>query len=73
MAIREEELDLPVDEGEMAVFLYEPEDAGPLPSIIMVHDAVGLTVEAREQAKWLAGHGYTVAAPDVFHRAPGAC
>ncbi len=69
MAIREEEFDLPVDEGEMAVFLYEPEDAGPLPSIIMVHDAVGLTVEAREQARWLAGHGYTVAAPDVFHRA----
>lgn len=69
MAIREEEFDLPVDEGEMAVFLYEPEDAGPLPSIIMVHDANGLTVEAREQAKWLAGHGYAVAAPDVFHRA----
>ncbi len=69
MAIREEELDLPVDEGEMAVFLYEPDDAGPLPSVIMVHDANGLTVEAREQAKWLAAHGYAVAAPDVFHRA----
>ncbi len=54
MAIREEELDLPVDEGEMAVFLYEPEDAGPLPSIIMVHDAVdglaGLQVRQAEQA-----------------------
>lgn len=69
MAVREEELDLPVDEGAMAVFLYEPEDAGPLPSIIMVHDANGLTVEAREQARWLAGQGYAVAAPDVFHRA----
>ena len=69
MAIREEEFDLPVDEGAMAVFLYEPEDSGPVPSIIMVHDANGLTVEAREQARWLAGHGYAVAAPDVFHRA----
>ena len=69
MAIREEELDLPVDGEEMAVFLYEPEDAGPLPSIIMVHDAIGLTAAAREQASWRAGHGYAVAALDVFHRA----
>ena len=69
MATREEEFNLPVDEGEMVVFLYEPEGAGPLPSIIMVHDAIGLTAAAREQASWRAGHGYAVAALDVFHRA----
>ena len=69
MATREEEFNLPVDEGEMVVFLYEPEGAGPLPSIIMVHDATGLTAAAREQASWRAGHGYAVAALDVFHRA----
>lgn len=69
MAIREEEVDLEVDDGEMAVFIYAPDDASPLPSIIMVHDANGLTTEAREQAEWLAGHGYSVAAPDTFHRA----
>lgn len=69
MAIREEEFDLPVDEGAMAVFLYEPEGDGPPASIIMVHDANGLTTAAREQARWLAGQGYAVAAPDTFHRA----
>ena len=28
MNVREEELDLSVDEGEMAVFLYRPDEGG---------------------------------------------
>ncbi len=69
MEIREEELDLPVDEGTMATFVYRPDDDEPRPAIIMVHDALGLSVDARAQARWIAEQGYVVAAPDTFHRA----
>ena len=69
MNVREEELDLSVDEGEMAVFLYRPDDGGPAPAIVMMHDALGLSEEARAQGRWLAEQGYVVAMPDTFHRA----
>ena len=69
MNVREEELDLRVDEGEMAVFLYRPDDGGPRPAIVMMHDALGLSEEARAQGRWLAEQGYVVAMPDTFHRA----
>ena len=69
MNVREEELDLSVDEGEMAVFLYRPDDGGPRPAIVMMHDALGLSEEARAQGRWLAEQGYVVAMPDTFHRA----
>ena len=57
MSVREEDLDLSVDEGEMAVFLYRPDDGGPRPAIVMMHDALGLSEEARAQGRWLAGAG----------------
>ena len=69
MPITERELDLPVDDGEMAVFLYEPDGPGPHPAVVMTHDALGLTPEAREQARWIAEQGFVVAAHDTFHRA----
>lgn len=69
MQVREEEIGLEVEDGTMAVFLYRPVDRRPMPAIVMVHDANGLTADARSQARWLAEKGYLVAAPDTFYRA----
>ncbi len=69
MDILAQEIDLPVDDGDMAVFLYTPDTPEPRPAIVMVHDALGLSEDAREQARWIAEQGYVVAAHDTFHRA----
>tara|TARA_Y100001936_G_scaffold254125_1_gene325328 strand:+ start:25816 stop:26547 length:732 start_codon:yes stop_codon:yes gene_type:complete len=58
---------LKLNDGEMTVFAFN-ENLTALPSIIMVHDAHGLTNTAIQQAQWLSQQGYRVFAPDVFYR-----
>lgn len=41
---------------------------GPWPGVVLVHDAFGLTDDAKEQADWLAAAGYVVVAPDLYSR-----
>jgi len=68
MAIVEEEVDLPVDEGKMATVVFRNNDNTPRAAIVVLHDANGLTRVALEHAKGLAEEGFVVAAPDTFHR-----
>jgi len=63
-----EKLSLQLNDGVMTVFVLNVTKQADIPTIIMVHDAHGLTPDALEQAKWLSQHGYRVVAPDVFYR-----
>ena len=69
MAIIEEVFDLPVNEGEMAVYTYRENDDRQRPAIVLLHDAHGLIPGTLDIAKGLAAEGFVVAAPDTFHRA----
>ena len=68
MAVVEQQIDLSVDEGTMAVVTYRDPDGPPRPVVVVVHDAFGLSQGTLDIARGLAEQGFVTAAPDTFHR-----
>jgi carboxymethylenebutenolidase len=59
------------DEVSLPGVLTVPEAAdGPLPALVMIYEAFGMTDEMRRVARDLAAEGFVVLIPDLFARGP---
>lgn len=65
--------DLPTDGGVMRVHWFGPAATGRYPGLVLYSEIYQVTAPIRRLAAFLAGHGYVVVVPEVYHEfeAPG--
>ncbi|MGF1459924.1 MAG: dienelactone hydrolase family protein [Leptolyngbyaceae cyanobacterium] len=68
MQIKRQTVGLTVDDSLMRVYVASPEPSGQYPGILFYSDIYQLGGPITRLADRLAGYGYVVAAPEIFHR-----
>jgi carboxymethylenebutenolidase len=68
MIVTTAHVDLPADGGVMRTFVAAPKTAGRWPGILFASDIFQLTGPMLRACVRLAGHGFVVAAPEIYHR-----
>ncbi len=62
-----ETIDLPTPFGPMRTAILRPAAPGRYPGILMYSEIFQITAPIRRTAAMLAGHGFVVAVPEIFH------
>ena len=68
MIITTEYVDIPVDDSPMRMFVAAPKAEGQYPGILFYSDIFQLTGPMLRATARLAGYGFVVAAPEIYHR-----
>ena len=67
MTITEEIVALSTPAGDMRTLVSRPTAPGNRPGIVLFSEIFQITSPIRRTAAWLAGQGYTVATPEIYH------
>ena len=75
MTIKDNEfVDLPTPTGPMRTYIARPQAEGRYPGIVLYSEIFQATPPIRRTAALLAGHGYVVAVPEIWHEfEPAGC
>ena len=68
MVLTREYVDVPVGERAMRTFVAKPTAPGAYPGIVFYTDIFQLTESSLRWAVRLAGYGFLVAVPEIYHR-----
>lgn len=68
MIIKDSEYtDIPTAAGPMRAYIFRPVAPGKYPGIVFFSEIFQITGPIRRMAAMLAGHGYVVIAPEIYH------
>jgi carboxymethylenebutenolidase len=67
MILEQSSVDLSTSAGPMRAYLYTPKAAGPRPGVVLFSEIFQRTGPIGRMAAMLAGHGFVVAVPEIFH------
>lgn len=68
MTIREPfDVDLSTPRGPMRTRVFRPTGEGRFPGVVLYSEIFQITAPIARTAAWLAGHGFIVAVPEVYH------
>ncbi len=68
MILQEESaVDLATPTGPMRTYMFRPAAQGKYPGVVLFSEIFQATGPIRRFAAFIAGHGYIVAVPEVYH------
>ncbi|WP_445166042.1 dienelactone hydrolase family protein [Mycolicibacterium sp. Dal123E01] len=62
------EISFPAPAGPLPAYQARPAGTGPWPGVVIVHDAMGMTRDAKRITERFAANGYLAIAPALYHR-----
>jgi len=62
------EVQIPVTGGQIGGYLAVPTSDGPHPAVVIIHDLLGLSQDARRITDRFAAEGYLALSPDLYSR-----